>query len=169
MRQFGFVQTDKDKCIFYSNSKKDCAIYLALFVDDGLIGCKSGSVLKTVIEKIRSTFEINIGDCNHFARLQIARNRSVKTMFLHQSAYTRKVLERFRMSEAKPLSVPADPNVVLQPVKSSEDKLVKAPYREAVESLMFLAIVTIPDIAYAVKRASQFLNKPSESAVLIEI
>ena len=29
VQQFGFVQTDADECIFYSNSKKDCAIYLA--------------------------------------------------------------------------------------------------------------------------------------------
>ena len=116
-------------------------------MDYGLIAYKSGSVLKTVIEKMRSTLEITMGDCSHFGGLQIARNRSRKTMFLHQSAYTLRVLERFHMSEAKPLSVPEEPNVALQAVESSEDKLVKAPYREAVGSLMFLEIVSI---AYSV-------------------
>ena len=163
MRRFKFVQTDADECIFYSYARRDCAIYLALFVDDGLIACKSESVLKNVIKKIRSTFETTIGDCSHFAVLQIARNPFEKTMFLYQSAYTRKFLERFRMGGAKPLTAPADPNVLLQPVESSEEKLVKAPYREVVGSLMFLATVSRPNIAYAVNTAIKFLNKPSES------
>lgn len=162
LRQFKFVQTDADECIFYSNARKDCEIYLALFVDDGLIACKSGTVLRDVIKKMRGMFEVTVGDSSHFAGLQIDRNRSEKTMFLHQGAYMRKVLERFKMSEAKPLSVPADPNVSLQPVESSEERLCNAPYREAVGSLMFLAIVSRPDIAYAVNTASKFLNKPSE-------
>ena len=66
------------------------------------------------------------------------------------------------MSKAKPLSVPADPNVLLQPVESSEERLCNVPYREAVGSLMFLATVSRPDIAYAVNTASKFLNKSSE-------
>ncbi|GFU00339.1 retrovirus-related Pol polyprotein from transposon TNT 1-94 [Trichonephila clavipes] len=36
------------------------------------------------------------------------------------------------------------------------------PYREAVGSLMFLAIVTRPDIAYAVGVLSQVLDKPQQ-------
>lgn len=83
-------------------------------------------------------------------------------MFLHQGAYTRKILDRFRMSEAKPVSMPADPNVTLIPVMSAEEKLCNGPYREAVGSLMFLTTVSRPDIAYAVNTASKFLNKPSE-------
>ena len=78
--------------IFYSNVKGECEIYLALFVDDGLIACKSGAVLNDVIDKMRSMFEVTVGDCSHFAGLQIARNSIKKTMFLHQGAYTRKML-----------------------------------------------------------------------------
>lgn len=138
-------------------------IYLVLFVDDELVACKSQIALDGVIENLRSEFEIMIGSCNSFAGLQMIRDRSKKTMFLHQNAYTRKILERFQMSQAKALSVPADPNITLQPVESDEEKMCNAPYREAVGSLMFLAIVSRPDVAFAVNIASKFLNKPSEN------
>lgn len=161
LQRYKFVQTDADECIFYSNFK-GCVIYLALFVDDGLVACKSRAALDGVLKKLRSEFEITIGSCNNFAGLQIIRDRIKKTMFLHQGAYTRKILELFRMSQAKRVSVPADPSVALQPVESDEEKLCNAPYREAVGSLMFLATVSRPDIAFAINTASKFVNQPSE-------
>lgn len=42
------------------------------------------------------------------------------------------------------------------------DKLTRAPYREVVGCLMYLAVVIHPDIAYTVNFVSQFLEKPSE-------
>ncbi|KMQ81780.1 integrase core domain protein [Lasius niger] len=83
-------------------------------------------------------------------------------MFLHQSAYRQRILERFRMTEAKAVFVSTDPHVMLEPVKSKGGELCNAPYREAVESLMFLATVSCPDIANAVNTVS-FLNSPGES------
>lgn len=61
------------------------------------------------------------------------------------------------MLEAKGVSVPADPHVVLCPVEGGENE-TDVPYREAVGSLMFLATVTRPDIALAVSSVSRFLN-----------
>lgn len=156
LRQFKFKQTDADECIFYSNYQ-GLAVYLALYVDDGLIACKSQEVLEIILEKLMNTFEITLGDCS-FAGLQLVRNRATKSMFIHQSNYTRKILEKFHMDKAKAVSVPADPNIILQPLEPDKTKLCNVPYREAVGSLMFLSIVSRPDIAYAVNVVSRFLN-----------
>jgi len=67
------------------------------------------------------------------------------------------------MSRAKGVSVPADPHTILYPVESEETERQEVSYREAVGSLMFLAVVTRPDIAYAVNSVSKFLNKHNES------
>lgn len=67
--RFKFVQSTSDECIFFSNVNKNCPIYLALFVDDGLLPCKSKSEMHGVIEKMKNEFEITIGDCSHFAGL----------------------------------------------------------------------------------------------------
>ena len=83
-------------------------------------------------------------------------------MFVHQSAYAIKVVERFGMSQAKGLSIPADPHTVLYPAES-EDEKQNVPYREAVGSLIFRAVVTRPDLAYSVNEVSKFLNNHNES------
>ncbi|XP_072751064.1 uncharacterized protein [Anoplolepis gracilipes] len=84
-------------------------------------------------------------------------------MFIHQEAYAKKVIEKFGISQTKGVSVPADPHTILYPVESEETERQVVPYREAVESLMLLAAVTCPDIAYAVNSVSKFLNKHNES------
>lgn len=162
LRQFKFKHTNADECIFYSDYQS-LTIYFALFVDDGLIACKSQKVLNEILKKLQSTFEITFDDCSSFAGLQLIRNRETETMFIHQSTYTQKIFEKFRMNKAKAVSVPADPHVILEPLESNETKLCNIPYREAVGSLMFLAIVSRPDIAYAVNSVSRFLNNPGES------
>lgn len=62
------------------------------------------------------------------------------------------------MNNAKSVSVPADPHVILYPAHSDDDKSNKVPYREAVGSLVFLAAVSRPDIAFAVNSVSKYLN-----------
>ncbi|XP_071573806.1 uncharacterized protein [Temnothorax nylanderi] len=67
------------------------------------------------------------------------------------------------MKDSKGVSVPADPNAVLYPVESDKELENSVPYREAVGSLMFLAIVSRSDIAYAVNSVSRYLNRHSRS------
>lgn len=67
------------------------------------------------------------------------------------------------MIDAKTVSVPADPHSHLQPVKDEDDCKVKVPFREAVGSLMFLAVVSRPDIAFAVNVVSRYLSSYDSS------
>ena len=66
------------------------------------------------------------------------------------------------MDDAQAVSVPADPHVVLEPVKKDEENENSSPYREAVGSLMFLSVVSRPDISYAVNSVAKFLENHNE-------
>jgi len=116
-------------------------VYLAVFVDDGIVASKSAKVVRNIIKVLCEAFEITLGDCSTFVGIQIVRDRENKSLFIHQATYAKRVIERFGMSQAKRISVPADPHVVLCPMESKEGEHL-VPYREAVGSLMFLAIVT---------------------------
>lgn len=142
---------------------KGTDVYLALFVDDGLIAAKSHRALDSIVESLRSIFKITLGDGHIFVGVQIERNCKNKTLFFHQGAYTKRIIEKFEMSEAKATNVPADPHVTLISSESNENNSVKVPYREAVGSLMFLAVVSRPDIAYSVNSVSKYLNNHDES------
>jgi transposase InsO family protein len=161
LHEFCFKETEADQCIFVGNVGNE-SVYLALFVDDGLIAAKSLDTLDIMLGRLSETFKITIGDTSMFVGMQIKRDRAKQKLFIHQSAYAKRIVSKFKMSEAKKASVPIDPNVVLYPVLENDKKVENVPYREAVGSLMFLAVVSRPDIAFAVNTVSKFLNNHND-------
>lgn len=137
-------------------------MYLALFIDNGLVASENKTAVEIVLNKLNNEFEITIGNGSSFVGLQIERDKVNKTMFIHQEAYALQIIDRFKMSEAKLMSVPADVHVCLKPPEDTNSRLA-IPFREAVGSLMFLAVVTRPDLAYAVNNVSKYLSNPDES------
>lgn len=70
LRQFSFIETSADKCI-YVGHYEGLSVYLALFVDDGLIACKSGQILERITTMLSNEFEITQNDGSCFVGLQI--------------------------------------------------------------------------------------------------
>lgn len=138
-------------------------MYLALFVDDGLIVSESNDAIQTVVIKLSNAFKITVADAKLFIGMQIERDRSNKRIFIHQSLYTCRILEKFNFIKAKSVNVPADPHTTLTNSDFDEREITNVPYREAVGSLMFLALVMRPDIAYAVNIVSRYLDKFKQS------
>lgn len=162
LKQFNFKEGNADKCIL--NGEVDGEkVFLALFVDDGLIATKNTSVLEKIVRALKDSFEITTGDASIFIGLQIERDRENKRMFLHQESYVKQIIQKFGMAEANTLSVPADPHTSLELASEESSSRSCVPYREAVGSLLFLCTVSRVDIAYAVNAASRFVEKHDES------
>lgn len=77
--------------------------------------------------------------------------------------YVEQIIKRFGMNEAKGISIPVAPHVTLELATDDNVNKLKVPFREAVGSLLFLAIVTRPDIAFAVNSVSRFLNNYNDN------
>jgi len=67
-------------------------VYLALFVDHGLLAFRSEKVLDLIIDNLSETFEITTGDASYFQGLQINYNRDGRCMFISQSIYIDNIL-----------------------------------------------------------------------------
>ena len=63
------------------------------------------------------------------------------------------------MSDCKPVSIPIDRSCYSI---DETETVVERPYRELIGSLMYLAIATRPDIAFAVGFLSRYLDRPTE-------
>lgn len=162
LRDYDLMPSEADKCIF-TGVNDDVKIYLALFVDNGLIASKSRTALDSIIEALANSFEITRGDSSAFVGLQIERDRVGKVMRIHQRAYAKNIIDKFGMSDAHPVSVPIDTHTSLTPVTEEDERRVDVPYREAVGSLMFLVVVSRPDLAFAVNLISRYVNKFDEN------
>lgn len=136
--------------------------YLALVVDDDLIVSESQESIDAVLNNFRNCFEITIAEVGPYVGMQIEKNRTKKILFLHQSFYIRQLLKKFNMSNATSVSVPADPHTILSKAEP-EQALSNIPCRKAVGSLIFLASVMRPDIAYVVSVVSRFCNQHNQS------
>ncbi|XP_051117795.1 secreted RxLR effector protein 161-like [Andrographis paniculata] len=97
--------------------------------------------------------------------MNILRNRKYNMLFLYQSSYVKKVLNRFCMTDAKPSSVPLASNFILskdQCPKSENDVkyMMNVPYTSAVGSIMYLMVCTRPDLAYSISCLSRYMANP---------
>jgi hypothetical protein len=139
---------------------------MAIHVDDCTITGSSPKLLEDYKLRIGSLFKMtDLGPISWLLGIEIKRNRDARTISLSQQSYIASILQRFNFTDAKPLSMPMDPNVQLTteqcPTSVTDIASMKhIPYREAVGSLMWAAVGTRPDIAYPVGTLSKFLDNP---------
>ena len=79
----------------------------------------------------------NLGDISHYLGIQVNHVVGKKITFC-QSTYFRKILDRFKMTEYKPTSIPMDPKVPnsLLPYDGNTDKKTIKWYQSAIGSLI---------------------------------
>lgn len=161
LKKFELKPLTTDSCILTRQPSKadEKILIVAIYVDDGLI-CSNNNA---VVDHLEKAFEITIMDPKCFVGLQIQRDRNNKTIFINQSHYVDKVLERFNMKSCSGKTTPLDTNIKLCLKGSTNDvdsKSVDVPYCEAIGSLMYLMIGTRPDIAFAINLLSRYSNEP---------
>ena len=151
LKDFGFKASASETSLYVGEINYRL-VYLLLFVDDGLVLAKNKSDINIVIKALKDNFKITVNEPDVFVGMQIVKSKN--GIFIHQSDYVNKILNRFGMSECNPATTPIETGTYL----SKSEKCVDVPYREAIGSLMFLAVVSRPDIAYAVNYLSRFLT-----------
>ncbi|KAL7292885.1 hypothetical protein TKK_0013555 [Trichogramma kaykai] len=164
VNKLGLERDINEPCLFTWRKQGKVAI-LVLYVDDIILASNCKEKLTNIKDNLCRTFEMkDLGEPRKYLGMEITRNRAENTMILTQRDYTIKVLERFKMHESKAQSTP----MVTRQVKNKEFKveeyvpLENQNFRAAIGSLMYLATVTRPDIAYAVNYLSRKQAAPSE-------
>ncbi len=99
---------------------------------------------------------------------------SANGLLMTQMAYIEKIATKFKMEGCKPLYVPMQkgtkPTAKMSPTSEKEKMEMSAiPYKKAIGSLLYLAICTRPDIAFAVSSLAQYSANPGcEHWVLVK-
>jgi hypothetical protein len=165
LEELGFKRTDADHGVFYKRIPGG-VIIVAVHVDDGMVtGSSKALIHKFKVEMDKKYKLTDLGTANWLLGIKISRDLANKTLSLSQHAYIDAIISRFNFDDMKPSSIPIDPAVPLSKSQSPsklEDiaKMRNIPYREAVGSLMYAAMGTRPDIAFATSTVAQFSENP---------
>lgn len=157
---FNLLETKADSCVFV-NLENNNVLIVAIFVDDGLVAATSSQDINTLIKYLRQHFNITEGELNQFLGTEIEQ-KSDGSIIMHQGMYCKRILERFNMTDANPVQIPADPQHSLDDKKQITNLTSKVPYREAVGSLLYLSQITRPDITFSVNLVSRYIEDPKE-------
>ncbi|KAG7528485.1 Ribonuclease H-like superfamily [Arabidopsis suecica] len=151
----GYKNDPISPCIFIKKFANEGFVIIAVYVDDLNILGTSGEIAQTV-EYLKKEFEMkDLGKTKFCLGLQLEYVNN--GILVHQKAYTEKVLKRFNMDQAHPLSSPMVVRSLgldsdsFGPKKDEEEVLgPEVPYLSAIGALMYLASHTRPDICFAV-------------------
>lgn len=164
-QQFNLLPSIADPCVYYSNDvqhPEKVETILGIFVDDGIVCSTNADKLESILQYLDIVFKITRGDMGYYIGLEVYQDQHSGLTFLHQHRYIQHTLQRFGMADSYSVSTPADPNVTLSlvPDESETTELLSVPYKEAIGCLMFISLLTRPDITYAVNNAAKFCEKP---------
>jgi len=168
MVEHGYDKTTSDHCVFVKKFSNGEFIILLLYVDDMLIVGRDTSKIDRLKEELSKSFAMkDLGPARQILGMKISRDRKNGRLWLSQESYIEKVLDRFNMSKAKPVSSPLAGHLKLSSKQSptsekENEEMKKVPYASAVGSLMYAMVCTRPDIAHAVGVVSRFLSNPGK-------
>ncbi|RVW71587.1 Copia protein [Vitis vinifera] len=161
----GYVNNPICPCIFIKKSETGFAI-IAVYVDDlNLVG--TPEELTRTTNYLKKEFEMkDLGKTKFCLGLQI--EHFPNGVLVHQSTYIKKVLKRFYMDKAHPLSSPMVVRSLdvkkthFRPCEKDEELLgPEVPYLNAIGALMYLANCTRPDIAFSVNLLARYSSAPT--------
>jgi hypothetical protein len=161
-----YKRCEYDCCVYVRSLDDGSSIFLLLYVDGMLIATKSIIEVNKLKVLLSREFDMkDLGVAKKILGMEIYKDRDVKRLWLSQAGYMKKVLERFSMENAKPLSTPLANHFCLstsQCPKTVEETegMSKVPYASAVGCLMYAMICTRPDLAHAVSVVSKYMVNP---------
>lgn len=164
-KELGFQACISDPCLFWKRSKLGKLLLLFLFVDDmqAAFDKEDEAEWAESHAKLKQRFNItDLGESKMMLGMRITRDRAARTMKLDQELYITKALERFGLHQCKSARTPAAQNNGAQEDdrdgggKPADVKL----YQEKVGTLLYAAISTRPDIAYAVHALTRHMQSP---------
>ncbi|KAM2191606.1 hypothetical protein ACFX1Q_027392 [Malus domestica] len=152
-------------CVFIKKSNSGFGI-MVIYVDDmNLVG--TPEELNKTAEYLKSEFEMkDIGKTKYCLGLQI--KYYANRILIHQSAYIEKILKRFGMDKAYPLSM----RMVIRFLDTKKDPFCAkeddemvfdpgVPYLSAIGALLYLAQCTRPDMAFSVNFLARYSSAPT--------
>lgn len=153
-----FSSSLNDPCLYVQKSESSILI-IALYVDDLLIVGNCKSDIDKIKGELSKRFEMkDLGPASVMLDVEIMRDLSNRKLWITQREYTSEVLSRFEMQNCTTVSTPMDKTTLAMLDQENDPAPSNTPYRQAIGSLIYLVTCERPDLAFTVRRLSQYLE-----------
>ena len=162
LKSLNFTQSQAEPCIFIRRSSEGHVSIIALYVDDLIIVATTETEMNEIKASLRQNFKMTDMGSLHFC-LRVHVEQSTDMIKLSQKQYIQKLLKKYGLDDANPVSTPMDLNVRLVADDGSSKLTDKIRYQSMVGNLLYVAVATRPDISQAVGVVSKFNSAPTEA------
>ena len=160
--EYGLKQSQADPCLYIKKVGKEILV-IVLYVDDLLITGSNMQFINHFKKAIGDRFKMkDLGELRWMLGMEIVHNKMEPSVTINQTAYLEQILERFHISAAThaPATVPM---VKLLHPRTDQVNQFDYEYAKLVGSLMYLSIISRPDISFAVQSLSKHMQNPDDT------
>ncbi|CAI7820490.1 unnamed protein product, partial [Closterium sp. NIES-54] len=159
--QHGFARSECDSTLYVLEGEKQ--FVLLLYVDDLLLFSDSKDLIREVKQRLGAEFAMrDLGPVTYYLGMHVDRDRASGTIHLHQEKYVKGVVESFGMGNSKPVGTPLATGFSC--LTGEEESTLDEPegklIHSLVGSLMYAAVSTRPDLAYAAGVLGRVVSNP---------
>lgn len=146
---------------------KDKQVWLTFHVDDVRVFSPHKANAEWAIEQMKSKYELKRVTSQCYLG-QVFEDKQ-DSVYIHQKPYVDTILAGARMEQTTGCSVPFDPGLkkvlaLSEPHENESDGESPTQYRSILGSLLYLATMTRPDIAYTVNFLTRYNRGPTKEA-----
>ncbi|CAH2083465.1 unnamed protein product [Euphydryas editha] len=158
LQSLGYNKLIYEPCLFIKRYD-GVTIYVALFVDDFFIFSNCKKQTEVLKNELKTKFKIkDLGEIRQCLGMRVRKENNV--ISVDQEQFVEYLLHKFNMQNCNPVSTPMEVNLKLEKASNCSTQY---PYQQLIGSLLYLSILTRPDILYAVCYLSQFNNNFNET------
>ncbi|CAI7770710.1 unnamed protein product [Closterium sp. NIES-54] len=166
LEEIGFTPSSADHSLFMLGEGEQRS-FMVVYVDEILIFSPSSDLVKEVMLKLQDKFKCKaLGDVSFYLGLHIERDVEKRCMRVHQRKYLEALAANFGQSEGHVATpFPSGFNCVKGPEEESVGEEERRRFHSLVGSLMYAAVNTRPDIAFATGQLARIVQCPNEEQV----
>lgn len=165
MSKHGYISSPYDDCLLKRYNKETGKyVSVAIYVDDIVVTGSDEEGINELRSALSTEYKIkDSGESGILLGIIVDYDPLTGNRKLHQKLFVEKLCETYLSPDDKTIrSTPADPDTYSKYPeylkKNNEPILTTFPYRQAIGSLLYLAVMTRPDISNIVRYLSKFVN-----------
>ena len=151
----GFQSSILDPCLYFIRNENEFTL-LCVYVDDAILASTVPGKVENLFDKIGQIFEIRKVNSQKYLGIEFTRDRSSRTICLHQRDYLEGKLKMFNMGESRKVDTPFATGTNAYEESPANDDY---PFRQAIGALLYLSCKTRPDIAFCVSLLARFADR----------